>query len=65
VKKYFPVDVALCQRRLELQCSISFVFVRSIHHMKESLSVVLDGSFCFLVYSERYLWIVEFAEPVL
>jgi hypothetical protein len=33
--------------------------------MKEGLSVVLDGSFCFLVSSERYLWIVEVGEPVL
>jgi hypothetical protein len=41
------------------------VFARGIHHMKESLSVVLDGSVCFLVSSERYLWIVEVAEPVL
>ena len=34
--------------------------------MKESLSVVLDGRFCFLLVSlERCLWIVEVAELVL
>jgi hypothetical protein len=41
------------------------VFARGIHHMKEDLSVVLDGNVCFLVSSERYLWIVEVAETVL
>jgi hypothetical protein len=41
------------------------VFARGIHHMKETLSVILDGSVCFLVSSGRYLWIVEVAEPIL
>jgi len=41
------------------------VFARGIHHMKERLNVVLDGSVCFLVSSERYQWIVEVGEPVL
>jgi hypothetical protein len=41
------------------------VFARGIHHMKGNLGVILDWSVCFLVSSERYLWIVEVAEAVL
>jgi hypothetical protein len=63
--KYLPVDMALCLRRHETTMRHQFCIWKGHSPHEGKLKSYFRWECLFSTSSERYLWIVEFAEPIL